>query len=118
MIKLASPTNAPVAFTVLTPRSKALVPPPSINLSTKEAGSANEKREWSIDGGKLKQVVSYMGAAGALDLEGTVDADKAVEITGAFKVVLEVAVKAQLSVARSAGQVSRGIWRGDHPACR
>lgn len=104
MIKLANPTNAPRAFSVLTLESVGTSP--SISISTGEARKQIEG-EWTVDPQRLKQSIVFTNGAGeAVTLEGLVDEDKAIEISGAHRVILEVGVSTELKGAFAAGRKS------------
>lgn len=106
MIKLENPTNAPVALSVLTLQSVGSAP--SIVLSTDNARKL-QGEIWVEDPARLKQFVSFTAPDGEqAEIEGLVDENSAVEISGAFKVVLEVSLRKGLKGAFDKGAVSRG----------
>jgi hypothetical protein len=105
MIKLENPVNAPVARCVLTLESVGSTP--SISVSTSEARKQSGL-EWIADPLRLKQHITFIGADGdGVTLSGLVEETDAVEISGAFRVVVEVKLAEEQKGAFAAGRVGR-----------
>ena len=64
---------------------------------------------WKEDPTKGKQVVTFVGEDGPVELQGTVDQEKAIEISAAYKVVIETQISTQSLPAFEAGRKSRTL---------
>jgi hypothetical protein len=105
MIKLQSTASAPSAFSVLTLESVGSSP--GIIVSVKESRKQIEGN-WVSDPQRLRQTVTFFGPDGdPVSMSGLVDEASAVEISGAHKVVMEVAPSSELKGAYDKGRVSQ-----------
>lgn len=105
MIKLENPTNAPQAFAALLLQSLSEVPTISISA---EPVRSNLNGAWVDDPKKRRQTVTFISSDGSpVTLTGIVEETEAIEIAGAFKVVVLVNPSTELKGAFEAGRVSR-----------
>lgn len=64
---------------------------------------------WKEDPTKGKQIATFVGEDGPVELFGVVDQDKAIEIAAAWKVVVEVQISTQSLPTFEAGRKSRTL---------
>jgi hypothetical protein len=105
MHKLESIGSAPMALTVMTVESAGSAP--AISISTAEARKQIEGK-WVTDELRLRQTVTFLNSDGeAVSIEGLVEERDAVEIAGAYKVVMGVVPSSGLTTAYARGDRSR-----------
>jgi hypothetical protein len=106
MIKLESKTSLPSAVAVL--ELKSHTETPSVSLSTEDFRAPDAQGNWGVSATHRTQVITFIGADGQpCSIQGKVAEDAAIEISGAFKVVVEITVANELKAAYSAGRVSK-----------
>lgn len=81
---------------------------PAVGLRV-EAVRTLQGDAWKEDATKGKQVVTFVGEDGPVELAGTVDQDKAIEIAAAYKVIVETQISAQSLPTFEAGRKSRTL---------
>ncbi len=103
MIKLETTVSALTAKATLALVSSSETP--SISLSTDNARS-QVNGQWVEDKAKRKQLVSYFSEDGPLELQGVVSEQEAVEMTAAYKVLLDIELFSKSLPTYEAGKVS------------
>lgn len=81
---------------------------PAIGLKVEEARSLVGD-EWKVDPSKAKQVCTFHGEDGPVELMGVVPEDQAIEIAGAYKVVVAVEITTTALPTFQAGRKSRTL---------
>lgn len=107
MIKLESKNLMPSSVAVLTIQSAGDVA--GVSLSTEEVREQDaQSQQWSVSKTKRKQIITFIGSDGQpCSVEGTVYENEAIEIPGAYKILVEVRVSVELKAAYQAGRVSK-----------
>lgn len=106
MIKLDSPVSGVDCRSLLKIESPGDFP--SIKL-TVEPVRKQVNGQWQDDPTRMKQSASFLGQDGPVELTGTVLAEQAVEISGAWRVVVEVSVYTKNLPTYDKGRVSQAL---------
>lgn len=81
---------------------------PAIGLKAEKAQSLQGDK-WAEDPTKAKQLVTFIGEDGPVEMKGTVPQDMAVEISAAWRVVVEIEISTTALPAYEAGRKSRTL---------
>lgn len=81
---------------------------PAVGLKVEEARSLINNT-WQVDPAKAKQVVTFVGEDGPVELIGVLPTEQAVEVAAAYKVVLQTEVSTTALPAYEAGKKSRTL---------
>jgi len=81
---------------------------PAVSLKVEEARTL-QGDSWKVDPTKGKQLVTFVGEDGPVELVGIVDQETAVEIPAAYKVVIQTQISTTALPAYEAGRKSKTL---------